>query len=162
VIEIFWIGVKPRVPLAVVLCPAGDDALKADLAALKQRGIETIVSLLEKDEAEWLGLAKEGPLAKKAGLQFLSHPIPDANPPLNPTAFHAFIAGLAESLVAGEHIGIHCRGSIGRSTVTAACALIHLGWTPATALAAVQAARGCAVPDTLAQERWILNYRPLP
>ena len=161
-IEIFWIGTKPRVPLAVVLCPAGDGALKDDLAALQQGGIETIVSLLEKDEAEWLGLAKEGPLAVKAGMQFLNHPIPDSNTPVHPAAFHAFIADIAERLVAGEHIGIHCRGSIGRSSVTAACALIQLGWTPATALAAIQAARGCAVPETLAQERWILNYRPLP
>jgi protein-tyrosine phosphatase len=160
--EIFWIGTKPRVPLAVVLCPSGDDSLKNDLDELKQGGIETLVSLLEEDEAAWLGLSKEGSIASKVGLKFLSHPIPDGNIPLNSAAFRVFITELADRLVAGEQIGVHCRGSIGRSTVTAACALIHLGWTPATALAAVEAARGCAVPETLAQERWILNYRPMP
>jgi hypothetical protein len=30
----------------------------------------------------------------------------------------------------GQRLGIHCWGSIGRATVTAACTLIHLGWEP--------------------------------
>jgi protein-tyrosine phosphatase len=159
--EVLWIGTRPKVPLAVVLCPRGEN-LKQALAEWKGGGIETVVSLLEKDEAQWLGIGEEGPTAKSLGLNFLSFPIPDANTPLNPAAFRAFVAGLAERLVAGERICVHCRGSIGRSTITAACTLIHLGFSAATALAAVEAARGCAVPDTLAQETWILNYRPLP
>jgi protein-tyrosine phosphatase len=160
--EIFWIGTRPKVPLAVVRCPRGEEMLQDELAELKQGGIETLVSLLEDDEAAWLGLAEEARTAEQAGLEFLSFPIPDANTPMNPAAFRAFIVELTNRLVAGEHIGIHCRGSIGRSTVAAACALIHLGWTPSTALAAVEAARGCAVPDTLEQERWILSYRAMP
>jgi protein-tyrosine phosphatase len=59
-------------------------------------------------------------------------------------------------------MGVHCRGSIGRATVTAACTLIHLGWTPQAALSAIQAARGCAVPDTQEQEDWILRYKAKP
>jgi hypothetical protein len=46
--------------------------------------------------------------------------------------------------------------------VTAACALIHLGWTPHAALAAITAARGLTVPDTQEQEDWILRYKALP
>ena len=70
--------------------------------------------------------------------------------------------GLADRLRTGERIGVHCRGSIGRSTVTAACALIHLGWQPQAALEAIAAARGCAVPDTEEQRRWILSYEAKP
>jgi hypothetical protein len=44
--------------------------------------------------------------------------------------------------------------------VTAACALIELGWKPEAALAAIEAARGCPVPETLEQEKWILRYKP--
>lgn len=159
--EILWIGTMPKIPLAVVLCPRSEN-LKQALVEWKEGGIETVVSLLEKDEAVWLGIGEEGPTAEELGLNFLSFPIPDANTPLNPAAFRAFVTGLADRLVAGERICVHCRGSIGRSTVTTACALIHLGFSPAAALAAVEEARGCPVPDTLAQERWILNYRPLP
>jgi len=157
---IFWIGPEPRLPLAIVLCPRGEDSLTADLVELQQGGIQTIVSLLEKDEASWLGLAQEGRTARHIGLGFLSHPIPDVNVPLDTAAFRVFVAVLADRLRSGERLGIHCRGSIGRSTITAACTLIHLGWPAATALDAIETARGCAVPNTLAQERWILAYKP--
>jgi protein-tyrosine phosphatase len=160
--EIFWIQSEPPVPLAVVMRPRGEELLKDDLLALKQGGIGTVVSLLEKDEAAWLGLAEEGSAATEVGLIFLSFPIPDVHVPENPTVFRVFVAGLAERVLDGEHIGIHCRGSIGRSTVTAACILIHLGWTPRNALDAVEVSRGCAVPDTQEQERWILNYKAKP
>ena len=160
--NIFWIECEPKVPLAIVLCPRGDDSLRDELLQLKQGGIETIVSLLEKDEAAWLGLKDEGKIAAEIGLQFLSHPFPDANVPLDSLAFRVFVAGLAGRVSAGEHVGIHCRGSIGRSTITAACTLIHLGWPARKALAVIEEARGCPVPNTLQQEHWILQYKVRP
>jgi hypothetical protein len=45
--------------------------------------------------------------------------------------------------------------------VTAACALIHLGWQPRAALTAIAIARGQAIPETQEQEDWILRYKPL-
>jgi protein-tyrosine phosphatase len=160
--EIFWIDGNPAKALAVVLCPIGNSKLKTQLLAMKRGGIETLVSLLEEEEADWLGLAEERRLAEEAGLRFLSFPIPDTEVPPDPTAFRAFIAGLADRVRTGEHIGVHCRGSIGRATVTAACTLIHLGWKPGAALAAVEKARGLAVPDTSQQEEWILGYEVQP
>jgi protein-tyrosine phosphatase len=159
---IFWIQSNPSVPLAVVLCPQGDRRLYAALTALKWGGIDTLVSLLETKEAGSLGLAEESYMAEEIGLRFLSFPIPDTQIPSDTAAFQEFVAGLADRLRAGERIGVHCRGSIGRATVTAACTLIHLGWEPAAALAAVEASRGCQVPDTPEQERWILNYKAEP
>lgn len=160
--NIFWIECEPKVPLAIVTCPRGDGLLRGELAQFKQGGIDTLVSLLERDEAAWLGLKDEGSLATEAGIQFLSHPFPDANVPLDSLAFRVFVAGLARRLSAGEHIGIHCRGSIGRSTITAACTLIHLGSPARKALAVIEEARGCPVPNTVQQERWILQYRTRP
>ncbi|MGA2672496.1 MAG: hypothetical protein ABSE99_04640 [Terracidiphilus sp.] len=160
--DIFWIKGEPAAPLAIVLCPLGGDGLEGELIEMKRNGIETLVSLLREDEASMLGLAEECRLAGQIGLQFLSHPIPDCHTPPNNAAFQDFVAGLADRLRAGEHIGVHCRGSIGRATITAACALIELGWTPMAALAAIAAARGLAVPDTQEQEDWILRYRAKP
>ena len=99
---------------------------------------------------------------KQLGMHFLSYPILDVHVPANVATFRAFAAGLADRLRASERIGVHCRGSIGRSTVTAACTLIHLGWNARDALRAIQAARGCVVPDTEEQLRWILNYKAQP
>ena len=160
--EIFWIGGNPRPPLAIVLCPDGPESLQRDMLQLRQGGIETVVSLLEEDEARWLGLAEEAHSATQAGLRFLSFPIRDVSVPADMDAFRDFVKGLAERLRAGEKIGVHCRGSIGRSTITAACALIHLGWKPQAALNAIEAARGCPVPNTEEQRRWILRYKAEP
>jgi protein-tyrosine phosphatase len=157
--NVFWIEGKPPASLAIVLCPRGDDGLKDELLELKRGGIEALVSLLERDEADMLGLGEEGLWAGTVGLQFIFHPIPDGHVPPNLADFQAFVSDLADRLRAGEHIGVHCRGSIGRATVTAACTLIELGWAPNDALAAIGLARGCDVPDTQEQENWILRYK---
>jgi protein-tyrosine phosphatase len=146
-------------PLAVVLCPRGGRDLQGELRHLKRAGIETLVSLLSEEQVEMLDLAEEGKLANKLGMQFLHHPIPDHHLPSDPQAFRTFVTNLADRLGAGQRIGVHCWGCIGRATVTTACTLIHLGWQPAAALAAVEAARGCPVPDTEEQKQWILNYK---
>ncbi|MGD0800209.1 MAG: hypothetical protein ABR906_02720 [Terracidiphilus sp.] len=159
--DIFWIKGNPPASLAIVLCPPGGKGLHDELLTMKSGGVETLVSLLEEEEAAMLGLSQEGRIAEQIGLQFLSHPMPDAHLPPNRAAFRIFVQELADRLREGEAIGVHCRGSIGRATVTAACALIHLGWSPTAALAAIEAARGFAVPDTEEQEKWILSYRAL-
>ncbi len=156
--SIFWIGSEPHAPLAVVPCPRGDAYLLEALSELKAGGIHTMVSLLEKEEAEMLGLGLEGPMAEHIGMRYLSYPIRDATVPRNRKEFQSFVVTIADRVTSGENVGVHCRGSIGRATITTACTLIELGWKPADALAAVGAARGCAVPDTFEQECWILDY----
>jgi protein-tyrosine phosphatase len=160
--DIFWIKGNPPASLAIVLCPPGGRGLHDQLLTMKNGGVETLVSLLEEEEAAMLGLSQEGRIAEQVGLQFLAHPMPDAHLPPNRASFRAFAQELADRLREGEAVGVHCRGSIGRATVTAACALIHLGWPPKAALAAIALARGLAVPDTREQEDWILSYKALP
>jgi len=63
--DIFWIQGDPPVPLAIVMKPRPGDWLEDDLIRMKRDGIETLVSLLEKDEANMLALGEEGPLAKR-------------------------------------------------------------------------------------------------
>jgi protein-tyrosine phosphatase len=160
--NIFWIRGNPPASLAIVLCPPGGRGLRDELLVMKRAGIGTLVSLLEEQEAHLFGLSEEGHLAGQVGLHFLSFPIRDAHLPPDRAAFRAFSQELANRLRDGEAVGIHCLGSIGRSAVAAACALIHLGWTPKAALAAITAARGMAVPDTQEQEDWILRYKAQP
>jgi hypothetical protein len=165
--EVLWVQGDPAIKLAIVLKPRGDDWLKDDLMNIRRGGasgvgIDTLVSLLEPDEAIWLGLGDEKQLADEAGMTFLSYPIRDVHVPDDLTTFRGFVAGLAERLRAGERIGLHCRGSIGRAPTTAACTLIHLGWKAQDALDAIQAARGFPIPDTEEQLRWILRYKAQP
>ena len=146
-------------PLAVVLCPRGGRYLQRDLSHIKSAGIQVLVSLLSEEQVTLLDLGEEPLLAQRLGMQFLHFPMPDHQLPPDPKAFRAFVGDLAERVRAGQRIGIHCWGSIGRATVTAACTLIHLDWQPIMALTAIEAARGCPVPDTVEQAHWILQYK---
>jgi len=157
--RIFWIPGNPRPPLAVLLCPRGGRELYDELRGVQRDGIQTLVSLLEEEQVDMLDLADEGRLASMMGMQFIHHPLPDHSLPTDEAGFREFASGLGNRLRKGERVGIHCWGSIGRATMTAACALIHLGWDPGGALAAIEKARGCRVPDTGEQEEWILNYK---
>jgi hypothetical protein len=93
--DIFWIKGNPPAPLAIVLRPRGDEWLEDELLGMRRGGIQTLVSLLEEDEAVLLGLADEAPIAEHVGLKFLSYPIPDTEIPSNIAAFQTFVAGLA-------------------------------------------------------------------
>lgn len=157
--DIFWIEGEPPTRLAIVLRPQGQDRLEDELRRIRRSGVGALISLLEPKEACLLGLAEEASSAQRAGIEFLSYPIPDAHVPPDRASFRSFVAELAARLRAGDSLGVHCRGSIGRSTVAAACTLIHLGWQPSAALTAIEKARGCVVPQTLEQCIWILNYK---
>jgi protein-tyrosine phosphatase len=147
------------IPLAIVLCPRGGRALYADLLKLRRAGIDVLVSMLSDDQVDMLELKEEALTAKRLGMDFLHHPVPDHQIPGNPRAFRAFVDALAQRLRDGHRIGIHCWGSIGRAPLTTACTLIHLGWKPQAALAAIESARGCEVPETKEQKQWVLNYK---
>jgi protein-tyrosine phosphatase len=155
---VYWIDSGSVSSLAIVLCPRGRNLLKKEMQALAHSGVETVVSMLEVEEANRLGLKDEAKMANKVGLRFLSFPIPDHGTPANFEAFQEFVAGLATRVQRGELIGVHCLGSIGRSTLIAACTLIELGFKAQDALQAVETARRCPVPDTEEQEQWIRRY----
>lgn len=154
--DIFWIEGAPG--LAIVLRPRGNDWLEDELRRMKNGGITLIVSLLEPEEAADLGLSQEGKIASQLRLGYRSFPIPDRHVPPNLPRFQSLTAGLAAKLRDGERIGVHCRGSIGRSSIAAACTLIHMGWNAETALAVIESARGCRIPDTPEQRDWILDF----
>jgi protein-tyrosine phosphatase len=156
--DIFWIAGDPPPGLAIVLRPRGGDWLEDELLRFKRSGVDTLVSMLEADEAAELGLAEEGALARQAGIEYVPFPIPDRHVPGDKKVFRVFVSGLADRLRQGERIAVHCRGSIGRATVVAASVLIHSGWKPAAALEAIEDARGCPVPDTPEQREWILHF----
>jgi len=158
--EVFWINGDRPPHLAIVLRPRGEDWLEDEMRRMRANRIETVVSMLEPDEAGFLGLANEKSVAERVGLSFLNYPIPDTQVPADVPRFREFVREVANRLTEGEHIGVHCRGCIGRATILSACALIRLGWRPSDALAAIEKARGMAVPDTPEQATWIMEFEP--
>jgi protein-tyrosine phosphatase len=141
--------------LAIVPRPRGEDWLDSEMVALREAGIDLVVSLLEKDETAELGLQQESTSADQAGISFVRFPIPDRSVPPNLDEFEDFIATLERQLSAGKRIGIHCRACIGRSSVVAVSLLVRSGISHEDAWTQVTNARGCMVPDTDEQWNWV-------
>jgi protein-tyrosine phosphatase len=72
--------------------------------------------------------------------------------------FSSQLNKLLEQLGGGKRIIVHCRQGIGRSALVAICLLILSGFDPANATQLVASARGCPVPETPEQHRWIADF----
>jgi protein-tyrosine phosphatase len=152
--SLYWINLED-IRLGIMPRPRGNDWLPDDLLVLKQAGVDIIVSALTTSEAEELGLLAEADGCARNGLDFISFPIEDRSLPTNPADFHSFVAQVVGLAKNGKSVAIHCRAGIGRSSVIAASVLIRLGLSPADAFRTIEESRGCPVPDTPEQRRWV-------
>ncbi len=155
--RIFWIDVAVEGRLAILARPRPGEWLEDEIAAWQAEGLQTILSLLEREEAVALGLRHEDRLCAAAAIEFIAFPIPDRGVPRSMASATALIQELVAKLRGGRTLGIHCRAGIGRSAVIAAGAMIALGYEADDALEAIVRARGVAVPDTEEQRRWLLG-----
>ncbi len=149
--DIYWIDAVSPIKLAIMARPRAGDWLEDEVEHWKRSGVEVVVSLLEPDEIDELGLGMEAALCERAGIRYLTFPIPDRGVP-DPVEAMRLVEDLARS---GERVAIHCRAGIGRSSIMAAAVLISGDVDPEEALMAIARARGTSVPDTDAQRDWI-------
>jgi protein-tyrosine phosphatase len=153
-----WVG-----KLAVMPRPRGGDWLEDDVRSWRRCGVDVVASLLTPDEIADFTLADEEALCRANGIRFLSFPITDRSVPSSKASTAELLARLAELLAEGKGIAIHCRQGIGRAGLIAVCLLVMSGLDPDTAIQRVTAARGCPVPETPEQRRWIMEFaRSLP
>lgn len=155
----YW--VTPQ--LAIVPRPRGGDWLDDEMLALRESGIDVVVSMLERGEALELGLECEARSAEAATLRFFNFPIPDRGTPTELSAFEEFLKNLENLLSDGRRVGVHCRACIGRASITVASLLIRSGVPSEVAWLQVSKSRGCLVPDTGEQREWVGHHmRPNP
>jgi len=155
----YWINSQ----LAIVPRPRGAERLDGEVQALREAGIDVLVSMIEDLEATDLGLEREEAAAKQAGLRFIHFPIPDHRTPSDRNKFVEFLIDIERDLANGKRVGIHCLGCIGRSSVVAASLLIRSGLSAREAWIQIETARSFPVPDTREQLEWVeQNIRPLP
>ena len=154
VAEPYWITAQ----LAIVPRPHGGQRLGEEMLALREAGIDIVVSMLEEFEAAAVGLETEEAAATRAGLDFIDFSIPDRGVPTNIAQFMEFLTNLETRLAQGARIGIHCYGCIGRSPVVVASLLIRSGISAEEAWNQIEIARGSPVPDTLEQLEWVARH----
>lgn len=134
--------------------------MEDELQSLKESGVDVIVSLLEKNEADELGLKQEKKFSEKHDLTFISFPIEDRNIPSSKWDFLELIEKLSVYLSQGKNLGVHCRQSVGRSSLIVLSLLIASGVDINSAIQNVGDARGCVVPETKGQIDWLRSIVP--
>jgi protein-tyrosine phosphatase len=156
---IYWIEKAAPLRLAIVARPRGGDWLCDEVKGLTEAGIGVLVSMLTPPEIDELGLSEEKYRCDQSGIRHLNFPITDRGVPSDEKAFLAVARELAGEVRDGNGVAVHCRAGIGRSSLMVASILRALGWKVAEALAEIERSRGCSVPDTEEQRRWLLSRR---
>ena len=154
--------------IGVTLCPGkcGDSVfgagwardLATDIAAIREWGASAVVTLIEDQEFELLGVSALPLALRAAGIEWHHLPVKDVHAPDQRFENRWVYAGarLRERLHAGERVLVHCRGGLGRAGSVAARLLVEFGATPSEAIAQVRAVRPGAI-ETREQEQWVLR-----
>jgi protein-tyrosine phosphatase len=117
-----------------------------------------VVSLLEPEEAAQLHLESEASVVAKAGLTFKAFPIPDRGVPTTRESVAQLARILIDALSKGGSVVVHCRQSIGRSSIIVAATLVTAGVDLLDALTTIKESRGLEVPETDEQRRWLADF----
>ena len=142
---------KAKGKLFVTTRPRPAPWLSDDIEGLAQAGVDHVVSMLPKNESVELGLESEGKACKSAGIGFHNIALTDRTIPLSSLHFLDAVRPLALRVREGESLAVHCRASIGRATLFSSALLLCEGVGAGDALAQIEKARGCKVPDTREQ-----------
>jgi hypothetical protein len=161
---VFWVETGVAGRLGIMARPRGGDWLGDELRALARAGVNVLASMLTDHETAELGLEELTRRSRSSsgrffGVDFVRFPISDRQVPRSEVAAVEFARRLHERLVAGEHVAIHCRMGIGRSSLMAALVLRLCGLPADDAFARLTKARGLPVPDTAAQREWVERAR---
>jgi protein-tyrosine phosphatase len=157
-VKIYWINGIESGRLGIMPRPRGGDWLEDEIHSLKMSGVDAVVSLLESDEMTELDIAEEKSFCEANSISYISFPIRDRNIPLSKRDALEFIRMLANLLQDGRSVVIHCRQGVGRSALIAACVLVINGISVDKAFELIENARGCPVPDTEEQRRWVARF----
>lgn len=156
--RLYWTNGPWPGKLALAARPRGGDWLDDEIAAWRNAGVDTVLSLVTPVEERELDLTHEARDVRQNGMSFLSLPIPDREVPRADSEVRAAVEKLDGDLSSGKNVVIHCRQGIGRTGLVAACLLITKGLSPGAAVDNLIAARGVEIPETFEQRRWIDHY----
>jgi protein-tyrosine phosphatase len=160
--EPYWIPGSGPGRIAIMPRPRGGDWLEDEVRSWRSAGVDVVLSLLTDDEIADLDLAEEATICQAHDIECLSFPIVDRSVPSSKDAVKELVTGLAKRLAEGKSVAIHCRQGIGRAALIAICVLVATGLDSDAATERVSTERGCSVPETTEQKRWIAEFAKEP
>ncbi len=156
--SLHWVqGIEPY-RLALMPRPRGGEWLQDEILAMQRAGVQSIVSLLEAEEARELELTGQAAACSRAGIDFRSFPIPDRGTPHSAQRASELIVDLHAQLLQGKALAVHCRAGIGRTGLVAGCLLHLIGVPYGDIFHRLSRARGIAMPDTAGQVEWVERF----
>ena len=153
--QLFWIEEPFGGRLGVSRRPLGFEELEHDVAAWRFAGLDVVVSMMEPEEAEELGLSNQGLVCHEHGIELISCPVPDHGVPEDAAAVLRCVDRVLRHLTAGKRVAAHCFAGIGRSPLLVASVLVRHGLDADTAWDRIMVARGLQLPDTDEQWQWV-------
>ncbi|GIM12111.1 hypothetical protein Vretimale_15535 [Volvox reticuliferus] len=117
-----------------------------DLARLRQvHAVHTIVCLLPEAELRYLKVRSYATAVEAHGMEYLHLPIIEMAAPSDALQAASVVDAVADRLLAGRTVVMHCKGGVGRAGMMAACMLVRLGvcTSPAEAIAVVRGRASC-------------------
>ncbi|MGO1118099.1 phosphatase domain-containing protein [Rhodovibrionaceae bacterium A322] len=132
------------------------DHLREDLQAIKQWGADVVLTFMESEELDKLGVGKLPQEVRDLGMVWLHLPIADfgAPPPDTQERWWQVLPDLRRRLADGQSLFFHCRGGQGRSGMMLAKLLVAEGLAPVEAMSLVRSVRRGAI-ETAGQENWV-------
>ncbi len=144
--------------MAIVKRPRGGEWLFDELQLIREEGVDVLVSLLERKEEIELELTNEGRIWRETGGVFLNFPILDRSVPESSFSAHKMLKSLIAFVEQGNSIAVHCRMSIGRSSIVIAALMASLGFDVDDVFRLISHARGLSTPETSEQVCWVKSY----
>lgn len=144
--------------LAVSARPRSAPELWIDATGWRVQGVNMVVSMLEPEEAEVIGLAGQAEALAKEGIEFVNLPIEDFRVPDNPTAILATVDKALGCLQGGGSVVAHCFAGMGRSPLFVGAVLVRNGLETQEAFDLIGQARGARVPATGEQWQWLADF----
>ena len=156
--RLYWVEQPFDGRLAVSSRPEGWELLDETAQGWRDAGIDVIVSMLEREEAEALGLEQQQSVCRSVGLEYINCPVPDHGTPQSVDALQDAVDRALAHLARGHRVAAHCFAGIGRSPLFVASVIVRHGIDPDTAWQSLIAARGIRLPDTTEQKRWVAEF----
>ena len=163
--KLYWIPSLSRGKIAISARPRGGDWLEDEIEGWRKQDVGVVISLLTPAENKEFELQSEGAVAKLKGLEFISFPVEDRGVPQSSAKFEELVARVSSEIQQGRNAAVHCRQSIGRSSLLSVALLLSQGEELEDAIASTGHARGVSVPETPDQRSWLERFakahRPL-
>ena len=127
------------------------------LIEYKQRRVKLVVTLLDFNEIEDLGIVSFSTFLMDNGFNWIHCPIRDRSTCSDQKRIRTLLEDIKEVLKSDKSVLIHCHAGLGRTGLLAATFLVSMGLTADSAIKTIRETRPGSI-ETTEQERYVKEW----